>query len=71
MAIHHAEYFTDLAERALAGVETADEREWIERVLPDYDNMRTAFERAMHDQNIDLALRLVASCGEILGTRVG
>ncbi|MHA7652223.1 AfsR/SARP family transcriptional regulator [Mycobacterium sp. ML4] len=70
-AVRHAEYFTDLAERAQAGVETAEERAWIERVLPDYDNMRTAFERAMADQNIDLALRLVASCAEIFGVRVG
>lgn len=71
LAVRHAEYFTDLAERAGAGVETAAEREWIERVLPDYDNLRTAFERAMSDQNIDLALRLVAACAEIFGIRVG
>lgn len=71
LTIRHAEYFTDLAERAGAGVETAEEREWIERVLPDYDNLRTAFERAMSDHNIDLALRLVAACAEIFGIRVG
>ncbi|WP_197419830.1 ATP-binding protein, partial [Mycobacterium gordonae] len=71
LAVRHAEYFTDLAERAGAGVETAEEREWIERVLPDYDNLRTAFERAMSEQNIDLALRLVAACAEIFGIRVG
>ncbi|WP_437339934.1 ATP-binding protein, partial [Mycobacterium asiaticum] len=71
LAIRHAEYFTELAERALAGLETADEREWIERMLPDYDNLRAAFERAMTEHDTDLALRLVASCGEILGVRVG
>lgn len=71
LARRHAEYFTDLAERAGAGVETAQERAWIERVLPDYDNLRTAFERAMADQNLDLALRLVAACAETLGIRVG
>lgn len=71
LAMRHAEYFTDLAERAGAGVETAEEREWIERVLPDYDNLRTAFERAMADENIDLALRMVAACAETLGIRVG
>ncbi|WP_205877962.1 BTAD domain-containing putative transcriptional regulator [Mycobacterium camsae] len=71
LAVRHAEYFTDLAERAGAGVETAEERVWIERVLPDYDNLRTAFERAMAEQNIDLALRLIAACAEIFGIRVG
>lgn len=71
LAVRHAEYFTDLAERAGAGVETAEEREWIERVLPDYDNLRSAFERAMSEQNTDLALRLVAACAEIFGIRVG
>ncbi len=71
LGARHAEYFTGLAERAAAGVETTEEREWIDRVLPDYDNLRTAFERAMADQNIDLASRLVTACGEIFGIRVG
>jgi tetratricopeptide (TPR) repeat protein len=71
LAIRHAEYFTDLIERAGAGVETPEESEWIERVLPDYDNVRTAFERAMSDKNVDLASRMVAWCAEILGIRVG
>ncbi|MGB8504738.1 ATP-binding protein, partial [Mycobacterium sp.] len=46
-AARHAVYFTELAERAAAGLQGADERAWVERMLPDYDNLRAAFERAM------------------------
>ena len=40
-------------------------------MLPDYDNLRAAFERAMADGNIDVALRLVTSSVELAHLRVG
>ena len=49
----------------------ADERAWVERMLPDYDNLRAAFEGATADQDIDLALRLVTSLPELAYLRVG
>ena len=64
-------YYTELAERAAAGMHGADERAWVERMLPDYDNLRAAFERAMADRDIDLALRLVTSLPELAHLRVG
>jgi predicted ATPase len=67
----HAVYFTELSERSAAGMHGADERVWVQRMLPDYDNLRAAFERAMADGNIDLALRLVTSSAELLHLRVG
>ncbi|ORW98934.1 transcriptional regulator [Mycobacterium szulgai] len=67
----HAVYFSELAERAAVGLHTAEEREWVERMLPDYDNLRTAFEHAMADNDVDLALRLVAANTELVGVRVG
>ena len=70
-AARHAVYFTELAERAAAGMHSADERAWVERMLPDYDNLRAAFERAMADRDIDLALRLVTSLPELAHLRVG
>ena len=70
-AARHAEYYTELAERAAAGLHGADERAWVERMLPDYDNLRAAFERAMADRDIDLALRLVTSLPELVHLRVG
>ena len=48
-----------------------DERAWVERTLPDYDNLRAAFERAVADRDIDLALRLVTSLAELAHLRVG
>lgn len=71
LARRHAAYFTDLAERAAGGLQGADERSWVERVLPDYDNLRAAFERAVADRNAALALRLVTSLPELVHLRVG
>ena len=50
---------------------TAEERDWVERTLPDCDNLRTAFEYAMAHDDVDLALRLVASVSEPMGLRLG
>ncbi|WP_006242024.1 BTAD domain-containing putative transcriptional regulator [Mycolicibacterium tusciae] len=69
--VRHAVYFTELVERAAAGMHGADERAWVERMLPDYDNLRATFERAMADRDIDLALRLVTSLSELAHLRVG
>ena len=45
--------------QAAARAAGPDERAWVERALPDYDNLRAAFERAFADRDADLALRLV------------
>jgi len=70
-AVRHAVYYAELAERGAAGMHGADERTWVERMLPDYDNLRAAFERAMAEGDIDLALRLVTSLPELVHLRVG
>jgi predicted ATPase/DNA-binding SARP family transcriptional activator len=70
-ARRHAAYFVALAEQGARAVQGADERSWVERVLPDYDNLRAAFERALADQDADLALRLVTSLPELAHLRVG
>jgi len=80
IAERHAVYFTDLLERAAVGMRGPDEQIWTERLipqaettftLPDYDNLRTAFERAIAVSDIDLALRLVTSLNETVHMRVG
>jgi len=71
LARRHAAYFTALAEQGARAVQGAEERSWVERVLPDYDNLRTAFERALADRDADLALRLVTSLPELAHLRVG
>jgi predicted ATPase/DNA-binding SARP family transcriptional activator len=67
----HATYYTKLAERAAAGMHGADEGAWVERMLPDYDNLRVAFEHAVADGDVDTALRLVTSLSEFVHLRIG
>lgn len=67
----HARYYTELAQRAAAGMHGSDEAEWVDRMLPDYDNIRTAFEHAVADRDIDTGLRLVTSLSEIVHLRIG
>ncbi|OBK23939.1 transcriptional regulator [Mycobacterium asiaticum] len=69
--VRHAVYFTELAERAAVGLQGAEEREWVERMLPDYDNLRTAFDHAMAQPDIDVALRLVTAVSGLVDLRFG
>ncbi|MCV7075384.1 AfsR/SARP family transcriptional regulator [Mycobacterium szulgai] len=71
LAKRHALYFTELAAQTGAGLHTAQERDWVERMLPDYDNLRVAFERAMSDNELEMGMRLVASVAELVGLRIG
>ncbi len=67
----HARYYTDLAERAAIGMHGPDEGAWVERMLPDYDNLRVAFEHVVADGDVDTALRLVSSLSEFVHLRIG
>ncbi len=64
-------HYTELAEQAAAGMHGADERAWVLRMLPDYDNLRAAFEHTMADGDVDLAMRLVVSLPEFVHLRIG
>lgn len=67
----HAKYYTELAENAAAGMHGAEEGAWVMRMLPDYDNLRAAFEHAVADGDIDTVLRLVTSLSELTHLRIG
>jgi len=67
----HVRYFVELAERAARGLHTSAEQTWAARALPDYDNLRTAFEYAAAGRHVDLALRLVAALPELVHLRLG
>ena len=66
----YAGYFTALAERAARELQGPDEQVWVERTLPDYDNLRAAFEHAASARDADAALRLVTSLAELGFMRV-
>lgn len=70
-AQRHVAYFAELAQRAAAGMHGRDEQAWVERMLPDYDNLRTAFEHAMTAGDVDLALQLITSLSEFVHLRIG
>ncbi|PVZ08454.1 BTAD domain-containing putative transcriptional regulator [Actinomycetospora cinnamomea] len=67
----HARYFATLGGEVARALHGRDERAWVERTLPDYDNLRTAFERAVADRDVDTALVLVTSVSELVHLRVG
>lgn len=71
LARRHAVYFTELAERAGRGVQGPDEQAWVERTLPDRDNLRVAYDQVFADRNGELVLRLVTAPTEVLNLRVG
>ena len=67
----HTAYFTRFAERAAAGAQGPDEARWIERILPDVANLRTAFDHAFAAREVDATLRLCSSLPDVLNLRVG
>ena len=67
----HARYYIGLAEEAAAGMQGPAERSWVERTLPDVDNLRAAFEQVCADGDVDQAMRLVTALSEVLHVRAG
>ena len=67
----HVHYYTELAEQAATGMHGADEGAWVARMMPDYDNLRVAFEHVIVAGDIDTALRLVTSLSEYVHLRIG
>jgi tetratricopeptide (TPR) repeat protein len=67
----HAAYYVTLAEQAARGVQGPDERTWVERTMPDRENLRTAFERLMSRGDADAAVRLVTALPEVAQVRLG
>jgi tetratricopeptide (TPR) repeat protein len=57
----HARYFVALAEQAEIGLRGAQEREWVQRLRAELDNLRTAHTWCRKQSDPDLALRLSAA----------
>ena len=57
----HAQYFVDLAETEDRNLFTSAEREWIDRVRAEHDNIRLALAWAQRAGAVELGLRLAAA----------
>jgi predicted ATPase/class 3 adenylate cyclase len=54
----HAEYFLTLAEEAYPQLSGPDQREWLERLEAEHDNMRAALSWALERKETEVALRM-------------
>jgi predicted ATPase/DNA-binding SARP family transcriptional activator len=57
----HAVLYRDLAERAEAGLRTADEATWARRIAADFGNLRAAHLWAVDNADVDLDARLLVA----------
>ena len=55
----HARYYAGFAETAIGNVVNVDGAEWEQRLVREYDNLRTALTWATETHDIDVALRLL------------
>jgi predicted ATPase/Tfp pilus assembly protein PilF len=54
----HAQYFLTLAEEAPPQLRGPDQREWLDRLEAEHDNMRAALSWALERKEVEVALRL-------------
>ncbi len=59
----HTEFFLTLAEEAEPGLRGPEDREWLERLETEHDNMRAALSWALEREEVELALRLGGTLG--------
>jgi predicted ATPase/class 3 adenylate cyclase len=59
----HAEYFLTLAEEAQPRLRTTEDREWLEHLEAEHDNLRAALSWALERGEAELALRLAGALG--------
>ena len=57
----HAEHYVTLAETAVPHLEGRDQLAWVERIVPDLDNLRAVIARTTEAGEVDLAFRLVTA----------
>jgi predicted ATPase/DNA-binding CsgD family transcriptional regulator len=59
----HATFFLTLAEEAEPRLRGPEDREWLERLEAEHDNMRAALSWALEREEVELALRLGGALG--------
>jgi tetratricopeptide (TPR) repeat protein len=65
----HAQYFLTLAEEAHPELKGANQRQWLERLEAEHDNMRAALSWALERKEVELALRLGGALSWFWGAR--
>ena len=66
----HVQWYLSLAESAAIGLTGPDEGHWMNTLDQEIDNLRAAHARAVRDQDVDTALRLVAALREFSFRRI-
>ena len=61
MAERHANHFLELAEEAGRELQGARQREWLDRLDADHDNLRAAFDWLVVNEQVEAALRMGAA----------
>jgi predicted ATPase len=51
LARHHAEYYTALAEEGDSQLKGAEQKQWMERLEADHDNLRAAFDWSLNEKD--------------------
>ena len=64
----HCDYFVRFAEAAEPGLQHADYRLWQRRIIEDYENLRSAFDGALTDDDATTALRIASALWLFWGT---
>ena len=65
---NHREYFVHFAEAAEPSLQHADYRVWQRRIIEDYENLRSAFDGALTDDDPTTALRIASALWLFWGT---
>jgi predicted ATPase len=65
----HADYFAELAERAVPGLKGAEQIAWLKRLEADHDNLRAALQWSLESAHDELAGRLCAAVWPFWQTR--
>ncbi len=59
----HAEYFTEMAERASGRLTGHEQGMWLDRLTEDYENLRKAMDWTLSGGDVQMGLRLVGALG--------
>lgn len=66
----HRSWYLEVARQAEAGIDSAEERRWVEQLDREFDNLRAAHVTAVRSGDLDVAARLVTALREYAFRRI-